>query len=232
MAKKTLICLHGALGTVEDFTHVANPLNESFDLKLLNFSGHGKGTYWPKDFRIDTFAQELEDFFKHHKLSDVAVLGYSMGGYVALYHKAHYEDSPITHIMTYGTKFNWSEEEVAKEIPKLDTVTIQSKVPHFAEQLEKLHGERWKQLIRTTAHMMQNLQKLDGLTHEDLADVNCPVLITRGSEDRMVTLQESEKAANHLLNGRYVEFTDARHELYSVNPEQFIQELKNLIYPQ
>ncbi len=232
MAKKTLICLHGALGTVENFTHIANALNESFDLKLLNFSGHGKGTYWPKDFRIDTFAQELEDFLKQQKLTDVAVLGYSMGGYVALYHKSHYEDSPISSIFTYGTKFNWSEESVALEIPKLDPVTIQTKVPHLAEQLENLHGERWKQLVRTTAHMMQNLQKLDGLSHEDLADVSCPVIISRGSADKMVSLEESEKAANHLLNGRYVEFLDAKHELQSVNPELFVQEIKSFVYPQ
>ena len=87
MAKKTLLCLHGALGTVQDFAPVANALAENFDIKLLNFSGHGTGTYWPKEFRIETFAQELEDFFKEHSLKEVAVFGYSMGGYVALYHR-------------------------------------------------------------------------------------------------------------------------------------------------
>lgn len=232
MAKKTLVCLHGALGTVEDFTHVANQLNESFDLKLLNFSGHGKGTFWPEQFRIETFAQDLEDFFNQQKLTDVAILGYSMGGYVALYHKSHFENSPITSILTYGTKFNWAEEDVLKEIPKLDPVQIQNKVPHFAEELEHRHGERWKQVLRSTAHMMQNLQKLDGLTHEDLADVSCPVIISRGSEDSMVTLNESEKAANHLTNGRYKEFSGARHEFGSIPSEDLIQELKNIIYPQ
>ncbi len=232
MAKKTLVCLHGALGTVEDFAPLANQLAEDFDLKLLNFSGHAKGTFWPKDFRIETFAQDLEDFFKQQQLTDVAVFGYSMGGYVALYHKANFEDSPITSILTYGTKFNWSEEEVLKETPKLDPVGIQTKVPHFAEELEIRHGERWKQVVRSTAHMMQNLQKLDGLSHEDLADVNCPVLILRGSEDRMVTLPESEKAANHLMNGRYAEIENGKHELSADNSEQIIQQIKSLIYPQ
>lgn len=232
MAKKTLLCLHGALGTVEDFAHVANQLSEDFDIKLINFSGHGKGTFWPKDFRIETFAQELEDFFKQQNLKDVAVLGYSMGGYVALYHKANFENSPISSIITYGTKFNWSEDEVLKEIPKLDHVFIQTKAPHFAEELELRHGERWKQVLRSTAHMMQNLQKLDGLSHEDLADVDCPVLVTRGSEDRMVTLTESEKASNHLLNGRYREIEGGRHEFATANPDQIIQEIKNFIYPQ
>jgi pimeloyl-ACP methyl ester carboxylesterase len=232
MAKKTLVCLHGALGTIEDFTHVANKLAEDFDLKLINFSGHGKGTFWPKDFRIETFAQELEDFFKQQKLKDVAVLGYSMGGYVALYHKSHFEDSPIASIVTYGTKFNWTEEAVLSEIPKLDPVFIQTKAPHFAEELEHRHGERWKQVLRSTAHMMQNLQKLDGLSHEDLADVSCPVILLRGSEDRMVTYEESEKAANHLLNGRYVEIPAGKHEFASTNSDQIIQEIKNLIYPQ
>lgn len=232
MAKKTLVCLHGALGTVEDFAPLANQLAEDFDLKLLNFSGHAKGTFWPKDFRIETFAQDLEDFFKQQQLTDVAVFGYSMGGYVALYHKANFEDSPITNILTYSTKFNWVEEEVLKETSKLDPVSIQTKVPHFAEELEIRHGERWKQVLRSTAHMMQNLQKLDGLTHEDLADVSCPVLILRGTEDRMVTMTESEKAANHLMNGRYVEIENGKHELSTENSEQIIQQIKTLIYPQ
>ena len=232
MAKKTLLCLHGALGTVQDFAPVANALAENFDIKLLNFSGHGTGTYWPKEFRIETFAQELEDFFKEHSLKEVAVFGYSMGGYVALYHKANFEDSPISHILTYGTKFDWSEESVAKEIAKLDIVGIQTKVPHFAEELQRRHGERWKQVLLSTAHMMQNLQKLDGLSHEDLAEVNCPVIISRGSEDMMVTLKESERASQHLFAGRYVEIEGAKHELSSVSPESITQELKNFIYPQ
>lgn len=232
MAKKTLVCLHGALGTVQDFTHVANSLTEKFDLKLLSFSGHSQGTFWPETFRIEAFAQDLEDFFKQQNLKDVAILGYSMGGYVALYHRAHFEDSPISHIFTCGTKFNWSEEEVIKQISKLDPVGIQTKVPHLAEELQRRHGDRWKQVVRSTAHMMQSLEKLDGLTHEDLADVDCPVVIARGENDSTVNLMESEKAANHLSHGRYVEIASANHDFGSIPEEILLKELSQLIYPQ
>jgi pimeloyl-ACP methyl ester carboxylesterase len=222
----TIILLHGALGTSKDLEGLIGPLQEkNYNTMTFDFAGHGATAKWPEEFRIDLFARELDKFIKDHKLQDVIVFGYSMGGYVGLYHFANYPDSPIKQIITYGTKFNWSENAVARELPMLDPEHLKEKFPSFADSLQAKHGDRWKALLRSTAHMMQNLEKLDGLTREDLAEVTIPVTFILGDQDRMVSSEETHLTASWLRRGQVKTLTHSKHELERSN----LRELSNII---
>jgi pimeloyl-ACP methyl ester carboxylesterase len=220
----TVLFLHGALGTSEDLRPLRDILEQK-GLKTLgfDFSGHGQTTPWPDEFRIDLFARDLERFLKDHGLKKVTVFGYSMGGYVALYHKAHFEDSPIDQIFTYGTKFNWSQSAVAKELPMLVPEHLDDKFPQFSEILRKKHGDRWKQLLRSTAHMMQNLEKLDGLTREDVSSIEIPVNLILGEQDRMVTQEETKTFGSWLHHHRLQVIGHSKHELEKSNLTELSQ---------
>lgn len=229
--KTTILFLHGALGISEDLL----PLMGHFEKKgfrtlSMNFSGHSKSTRPALEFRIENFAQDLEDYVQKHQLRDLIVFGYSMGGYVALYHAAHFEDSPIRQIVTYGTKFDWSEESLKTEIPRLDPDFLHSKSPAFVEGLIAKHGpDRWKTLLLSTAHMMQNLEKLDGLQRADVEDVQVPVLLLRGSEDRMVSASETESMAEWLVNGSTKTIEGSRHEIERANIQLIAEAMEEFI---
>ena len=225
-SKTSIILLHGALGTSRDLDPIITVLNEKgLETHTFNFSGHGHGAAEPSEFRIDFFARDLEEYIKKHELENPIVFGYSMGGYVALYHKANYEDSPIKMIFTYGTKFNWSEQAVLKELPMLNPDHLSEKFPAFVEILKEKHGERWKQLLKSTAHMMQHLEKLDGLTKEDMAEINIPVFLILGAQDRMVTTEETNLAQSWLHYSQVKTLSHSKHELERSN----LREMANII---
>lgn len=220
----TILFLHGALGTAEDLM----PLRELVEQKGiktmgLTFSGHGINAAHPTEFRIDLFARDLEKYLTDHKIENVIVFGYSMGGYVALYHAANFEDSPITQIMTYGTKFNWTPAAVAKELPMLVPEHLSEKFPQFAEALQTKHGERWKVLLRSTAHLMQNLEKLDGLTKEDALSIDIPVVLILGDQDRMVTQEETKTFASWLHHQSIKTIGHSKHEIEKANISELAQ---------
>lgn len=228
MAKqsKTILFLHGALGSNKDLTALMAHLQEKgYETLTFDFSGHGPTTRWPDEFRIDLFARELEKYIKDHKLEDVILFGYSMGGYVALYHEANFSDSKVSQIITYGTKFNWSEKAVSRELPMLDPEHLREKFPTYADSLIDKHGERWKALMRSTAHMMQNLEKLDGLTREDLHDIQIPVTFILGDQDRMVSSEETHLTASWLHHAQVKTLTHSKHELERTN----LRELSEII---
>lgn len=221
-----IIFLHDALGVSRDLAPLMGLMHEKgYTTLSFNFAGHGVGAQAPEEFRIDFFARELESFIKQHQLVNPIVFGYSMGGYVALYHKANYEDSPISQIITYGTKFNWSEKAVARELPMLDPVHLQEKFPQFANTLKEKHGETWKHILRSTAHMMQNLEKLDGLTKSDLHDVTIPVTLILGDQDRMVSTEETTLTASWLKHAQFKTLAHSKHELERSN----LKELSEII---
>jgi pimeloyl-ACP methyl ester carboxylesterase len=227
---KVIILLHGALGLAEDLAPVAQYLkDDGYETYTFNFSGHGREGIWPEEFRIDSFARELDAFIKARKLKNPIVFGHSMGGHVALYHKATFEDSPISHIITYGTKFNWSTKAVSKELPMLDPDHLLEKYPHVVETLQEKHGERWKLLLRSMAHLVQNLEKLDGLTREDLADVDIPVTLILGDLDRVVTSEETHLTASWLHHAQVKTLAHSKHELERSNLKELAQTIRDSV---
>ncbi len=216
--KPSVIFLHGALGTANDLSElVGHVKDKGYETHTFNFSGHGEGATDPSHFRIENFAHDLDQYIKKNNLKNPVVFGYSMGGYVALYHKANFEDSPLRMIFTYGTKFNWSEKAVQKELPMLVPEHLQDKFPHFAESLKAKHGERWKHLLRLTAHMMQHLERLDGLSKEDLNSIEIPVILILGDQDRMVTTEETNLTHNSLHHSQVKTISHSKHELERTN---------------
>lgn len=223
---KTILFLHGALGTVYDMKDLMGLLLErGYKTLSFDFPGHGLQTKWPEEFRIDLFARELEAFITKNELTDVTVFGYAMGGYVALYHKANYPDSPVSKIITYGTKFNWSENAISRELPKLNPAHLTEKFPQYAQALKEKHGDRWKSLLLSTAHLVQHLEKIDGLTREDLIDVQIPVTFILGDQDKIVTSEETHLTASWLHYGHVKTLTHSKHELERSN----LKELSILI---
>lgn len=222
--KPQLIFLHGALGTSQDLAPLMDIFRDrGFEGYTFNFSGHGVNAGDPGEFRIDLFARDLEKFIKDKKLTNPVVFGYSMGGYVALYHKANFEDSPLQMIFTYGTKFNWTQQAVKKELPMLVPDHLQEKYPHFAEALKTKHGDRWKHLLFSTAHMMQNLERLDGLTKEDMNEIDIPVVLILGDQDRMVTSEETHLTASWLHGAKIKTVSHSKHELERSNLKEIAE---------
>lgn len=214
----TILLLHGALGTSADLKSLKEILEgNGYKTLSFDFAGHGKTAAPTTEFRIDFFARNLEDFLAKHQLKNTVVFGYSMGGYVALYHQINYAPSAISSIITYGTKFNWSEKTVQKEVPMLNPEHLISKFPAHAEALESKHGENWKALMRSTAHMMQNLEKLDGLNREDFLDLELPVLLLLGDQDRMVTSEETSLTASWIPHCKTKVITNSKHDLERAN---------------
>ena len=216
--KHSIIFLHGTLGSSEDLQPLMEYFSDKdFETFSFDFSGHGLKGQDTKEFRIDLFAKDLDDFIRQKNLTSPIIVGYSLGGYVALYHKANYEDSPIKIIFTYGTRFNWAEKSVQKEIPSLNPQNIVEKYPQTAEMLKKKHGERWPHLLRSTAHMMQHLERLDGLTKEDMSEITIPVILMIGDQDRVITSEETNLTKSWLRNGIVKTISHSKHELERSN---------------
>ncbi len=222
--KQSIVLMHGALGILEDLEGLRTIFEEhDFNTYSFNFSGHGVKATEPGEYRIDLFARDLEKFLHDRQLEDPVIFGHSMGGYVALYHKANFENSPISKIFTYGTKFNWSAQSVKKELPMLVPEHLEEKYPHFVEVLKQKHAERWKHLLYSTAHMMQNLERLDGLTREDLSDIDIPVVLILGDQDRVVSSEETHLTASWLHYGKVKTVSHSKHELERSNLKEIAE---------
>ncbi|MDQ3140984.1 MAG: alpha/beta fold hydrolase [Bacteroidota bacterium] len=226
--KPTLILLHGALGSQDQFSVLFNLLKADFELHSFNFSGHG-GQPAEQDFSMKNFITDCLDFMNEQAISSSHFFGYSMGGYVALTLALHHPER-VHKIITLGTKFNWSPAAAEKEIRMLDPEKIEVKLPTFSVELQKRHGpENWKEVLQKTAKMMLDLGNGKALSVVDLQNIQNEVFICLGSKDQMVSKDETERAAKNLPQGRFKELPDVEHRMEKVNMDQLALVIKKFL---
>lgn len=226
---KHLLLLHGALGSSAQFNEIKVQLADHVVCHTPDFFGHGKLADSRDDFSIEGFAHQIHDYCNKMKLDEVAVFGYSMGGYVALCLARHQPDL-VSSIVTLGTKFDWTSEHAAREIQRLDPFKMEQKVPEFITELKELHGEEnWKNIVEKTARMLKEMGEQPVLQESDLALIRNPVLLMLGDEDTMVSTKETEWAAEHLANASVQMLPETPHPFNKVESDKLVKPLLKFI---
>lgn len=224
---KDLVLLHGALGSSKELEKVKNILSADFNVYTFDFNGHGNEE--ATNFYIDGFSNDLKAFITKYELDQPFVFGYSMGGYVALYHETKYPGS-IGSLLTLGTKFDWNPESSSREAGFLVPELILIKAPHYAEYLSEIHGIDWKENMRLTKELMLRLGDQPVLNEQSLKIVEIPVTIARGSNDRMVSPDESQWASNLINSANYYEIPEFDHPLNKLDDAKLAKMILDHFY--
>ena len=213
---KNLILLHGALGNQKEFDHLIPILSGHYNLYSFDFNGHGNNGD-DSDFRIEGFAEQLIDFIEQESLRKVDVFGYSMGGYVALY-AAHLRNDCIDRIITFGTKFDWTEAFAKAEVVKLNPDVLLEKHPSYIESLIKSHpSQDWRTLLNNTGNMMLALGEKNLLNKNLLKGLEIDITICVGDQDHMVSIDESKEVVSHLPKGKLIICSDTKHAIHKLD---------------
>lgn len=218
--KPTLIILHGALGCKEQFTEWKKVLNETYDCHLFDFSGHGSRSSEDVKFSIEIFSEDLKKYISQNNLRQPNVLGYSMGGYVALYTALNTE-GVLGNIMTIATKFDWNLESSKKEAGYLQPQLMRAKVPQLVEQLKKNHGKaNWETVVSRTAEMMLSLGAKPLITTENVGRIKNKVKFCVGDKDKMVSITETMLIYKNVTGDSLCVLPDTGHLPESMKTER------------
>jgi pimeloyl-ACP methyl ester carboxylesterase len=218
-----VLLLHGALGSSSQL----EPLKQKLEARgkevfMLNFSGHS-GVPSRGSFGIEIFADDVLTYLERQQLNQVDVIGYSMGGYVAVWLALKHPER-VGKIITLGTKFDWSPESAEQEVRKLNAEKIQEKVPAFARILEHRHAPNdWNELLSKTRDMMLSLGNQPLLTEENLKTIQYEVLICLGDQDDMADRNYSEQVAEWLPNGTFELLENTPHPIEKVELNRLVE---------
>ncbi|PKL85605.1 MAG: alpha/beta hydrolase [Ignavibacteriae bacterium HGW-Ignavibacteriae-1] len=229
---KNLILLHGALGNHKQFDTLASELEKQFHIHRFDFPGHD-GTQPVLPFTIEQYSGELGNYITNNlagiTYNEIAVFGYSMGGYVALHHE---RNSPgrIGKIMTLGTKFDWNPDSSALEASMLKPQKMKNKIPAFVQTLIDKFGEHnWENVVNATAKMMLELGDNPALRIEDYGDIECSVQIMVGDKDVMVSLEESIAVYRRLKNASLAVLPNVIHPIDRIRPKIIITHITDFL---
>jgi pimeloyl-ACP methyl ester carboxylesterase len=218
--KRKLILLHGALGTDAQMFPLAKQLSAHFKIQNVLFHGHGSLDAGAV-FNMDSLAQQLITSMQEER---ALVFGYSMGGYVALT-AAAIEPELFEGVMTLGTKFDWSADTLEKELKQLRPDKIREKVPQLAKILEERHGAAWPQQAEATANMMLHLSARYRDIESTWTGMQRPVRLMLGDQDKMVTLEETNRVAAMLPDAEIKILEETPHQIERVHLVTLVTEI-------
>lgn len=213
----SIILLHGALGSAEDMEPLAGSLRaKKLSVQSFSFSGHGH-TPLHDDFGIDRFEKELAGFILQKKLVKPVVFGYSMGGFVAL-RLALQQPGLLGGVMTLASKFNWTREAIGSEAAMCELAHLEKRFPAFAESLKSRHAHL-PELLKRSKTMIENFSTNKFFTPDALSRMKTPVLLGVGSEDRLVTMDETKEMCAQIPGASLYVLPFTKHPLPTASVE-------------
>ncbi len=183
-----LVLLHSALGSRKEFAPLI-PFYEDRAIIILDFPSHGESTTSLEQLTVARLAEMSLALLDHLTITSCDVIGYSMGGYIAI-ELALSRPLLVKSIISHAMKFNWNEDAIAQALLGLDGETIRTRSERGFAILSEMHRtngfERTIMLTRTIIEHFRSQR----LTPERVQTLQCPLLLSVGDRDEIVPLEE------------------------------------------
>ncbi|WP_438312105.1 2-succinyl-6-hydroxy-2,4-cyclohexadiene-1-carboxylate synthase [Sporosarcina sp. FA9] len=251
-----LVLLHGFTGSVETWSEVVRIFEGKFKIIRIDLTGHGKSSI-PKNHKRYAMEEQLEDLeavFKQLGLAEFILVGYSMGGRIALAYTLKHSGKVLSLILesaSPGLKTKQERLERRQADKKLAERLISDGIPNFVnfwEEIplfesqkslttEKRNAIREERLGQSTIGLSNSLIGIGSGSQpsywDSLQTIKIPVLLITGEIDKKFVhiAREMEKTFPIV---KHTTIKAAGHAIHVEKPTLFatmivehITELKN-----
>ena len=228
---RPLLCLHGGMGIDGRSLHTRGVLdlaNHGIRLLIPDLRGHGKSWISGDEFSHAMWVTDARDLVLRLGLSQLAVLGHSYGGFLALEYAIRWPEM-VTHLILVGT----SAGPIRRDSQPVGSDTelreyFRARWPSFFVGSDK-HWELFHALTFSAAPynaaFMRELPKYD--LRSRVIDLDMPMLLVVG--DRDWYLPEMEWLAKNAQNAKLCVFHDVGHFPFVEVPDQFVDAVTSFI---
>lgn len=220
--ERNIILLHGALGSSAGWHAVAGIWDGAESLLVPDLPGHGDSSPSASEASLAEMVSYLEKFIKENISGGYVIIGYSMGGYIALKFASSQPEN-LKGIITIGTKFNWNPEIADIAAAHLTKENLNG----IWEKLSEEHGSNAENILETTQQILRSVGA-DPLTKKDLSRINVPVKLLRGDRDNMVTHEETQLFASYIPDSETDLLVNQPHLLQKMDARVLKNVLKNI----
>ncbi|WP_449443347.1 2-succinyl-6-hydroxy-2,4-cyclohexadiene-1-carboxylate synthase [Ureibacillus acetophenoni] len=251
-AKDSLVILHGFTGSVVTWEKVSSLLPTTMKIIAIDLLGHGKTDAPSNELRysMEEQVEDLEDLFKQLDLHSFILVGYSMGGRVALSYISAYPERVKSLILESALPGLKTEEERANRRNSDEALANkieQNGIVSFVNAWENISlFETQKKLSKDTQLAIRNerlAQREVGLANSLrgmgtgaqkslwplLNQITTPVYLITGELDEKFCLIAQEMM-DELPNAKHMIIAEVGHAIHVENPTQFATIIKDVYH--
>jgi pimeloyl-ACP methyl ester carboxylesterase len=214
MSERVLDVLHGANGCAREMEPLAAPLRTYGRVIAHDLPGHG-GRELPDRLSIEDQAKDVIARLDREGIAQAVVVGYSLGGYLAIYLTRHYPQR-IQGACGIAIKYVFDPETIKywTYLAQPDRLARPGN-PRAGEMLAA-HGPNWRAVTLATSVFFGDLGARPPLSEPDLRAIERPVLLVGSNRDAIVKWDETMALGRLIPNARLAMFYGLAHPLRNV----------------
>lgn len=223
---ETLVFIHGLSDSLLYWEVLAAGLKNDYQIVRFDLPGHGESELGSEEMTIDSYVNDLAALLDGLDINDVNLIGFSLGGAIALDFALKYPDKVDSLvIMSSFYKVDEHLEGVFNQLKNalsisfeefydliLPMVLCPNVIDDNHEELEML-----KEITSKAANVEAYIKAIDaGMdfnVEKDLLRINVPTLVLAGKYDDITLLDSQEELQRRIKNSKLIVFDDVKHNL-------------------
>lgn len=231
------IILHGFLGMSDNWKTMGQKFSEhGFQVHLVDQRNHGH-SFHSDEFNYDVLVKDLKNYCDTNNLSEIVLLGHSMGGKTAMLFASKYPQMVSKLIVADISPryYPVHHDGILKGLSALDFDAIKSRgeadevlssyVTDFGTRQFLLKNLYWVEKGKLGLRMNLNVLKEEvseiGEPLPDQARFEKTTLFLKGDRSEYIGEEDETIIRNHFPNVQIETISNAGHWLHAENPEAF-----------
>jgi pimeloyl-ACP methyl ester carboxylesterase len=201
-----VMLIHGFTEDRRIWDPVLSGIEDRYMLILPDLPGSGQSTINLTLSQLTDFAEIIRVIMESEKITELVLIGHSMGGYISLAFAQKYPDKIKALGLFHSTSYGDSVEKKEARDKNIGFIKKNGTGPFlnqampslFSENFKSVHPEEIESLISRYANFIPDslVQYLDAMkqrppTKGVLASITKPVLFIMGKDDKAVPLQDA-----------------------------------------
>ncbi len=233
------IILHGFLGMSDNWKTLGRQFGEQgFQVHLIDQRNHGR-SFWDNNFSYEVLTEDLKHYCDAHNLTNILLLGHSMGGKTAMLFATQYPEIVSKLIVADISPrfYPIHHDAILEGLDALDFDTIKSRgeadkllsnyVSDFGTRqflLKNLYWvEKGKLGLRINLEVLKEEVAEVGESLPSYARFEKEALFLRGDRSEYIGVDDETIISNHFPESEIITITNAGHWLHAENPKDFFE---------
>ncbi len=247
---KPIIFIHGYAASMGVFRIPQKILSKEYLALSCDLRGHGMSRVSMVEVNLDILAGDLYELLTHLKLTDVTVVGWSMGGSVIFEYISKYGCKNIDSIVLVDTgpkvintkdwRLGLYNGEYNEKYAKSDLNKMMNSWDDFSKNFMSkmapfLDDKQLEVAIKSMAdneymHMKRIWKDLVSKDYRNiLEEISVPTMIIMGGKSNLYSRATGEYLKENIKNSNLLIFAECGHLLVQENPTGFSRAIKNFM---
>ncbi|MDC8005743.1 alpha/beta fold hydrolase [Aureisphaera galaxeae] len=239
------VILHGFLGMSDNWKTLGRKFAEmGYQVHLVDQRNHGR-SFHADEFSYALMSEDLSQYCQHHGLTEIALLGHSMGGKTAMEFATTHEEQ-VSQLMVADIapkSYPQHHHEILKALAMLDFNEIKSRgkadeklaeyIPELGTRQFLLKNLYWKEKgqlgLRINLEVLTEKNTEIGKALPENATFSKDTLFVRGEQSGYIETYDEILIKKHFPQAKSATVPQAGHWLHADNPKDFLEIIANFL---